>query len=86
MGQGQALVPLLHFVGFRNDRYWNAVRVWGLPDMIHPDWDGYAVGDVAPVDTVVFAQGDAGQAVRSFTVEAARSRARRAGTPRRRGR
>jgi len=40
----------IHFVGFRNDRYWNAVRIWGFPDFIHPRWDVRARfgGDNAP--------------------------------------
>jgi hypothetical protein len=46
---------ITHFVGFRDDRYWNAVAVFGLPDMIHHDWDFRAQSDFAPGDTVVFA-------------------------------
>ena len=68
---------LLHFVGFRDDRYWNAVRVFGLPDVIHGDWDYYAAGDVIEGDTVVFAQGDWSRSPRSFTAEAQASRSRR---------
>lgn len=49
--------PLLHFVGFRDDRYWNAVKVWGVPDMIHEIWDRYGADDVAPGDVVIFANG-----------------------------
>lgn len=70
--------PLLHFVGFRPrrnwDRYWNAVRIWGEPDMLHEAWDCYAENDTAPCDTIIFADGPADQKPRSFTVEAARSR------------
>ena len=80
----QAVTPLmarrkflLHFVGFRDDRYWNAVRVFGLPDVIHRDWDYYAAGDVIEGDTVVFAEGDSSRSPRSFTAEAQASRARR---------
>ncbi|WP_209346905.1 hypothetical protein [Pontixanthobacter sp. CEM42] len=65
---------LVHFVGFRDDRYWNAVRIWGLPDMIHEAWDMYAENDIAPGDIIIFANGDWNQKPRSFTVEAARSR------------
>ena len=72
-----AMPRLLHFVGFRDDRYWNALRVFGPPDMIHEAWDRYAADDVAPGDTVVFALGEANQKPRSFTVEAARSKAER---------
>lgn len=69
-----AMPRLVHFVGFRDDRYWNAVRVFGPPDMIHTAWDRYAADDVAPGDCVVFATGEWNQEPRSFTVEAARSR------------
>ena len=71
------MTRLVHFVGFRDDRYWNARRVFGPPDMIHRDWDRYAADDVPPGDTVVFAEGEWNQRPRSFTVEAARSRAKR---------
>ncbi|MDN3646165.1 hypothetical protein QWY75_08095 [Pontixanthobacter aestiaquae] len=71
---------LVHFVGFRDDRYWNAVRIWGEPDMIHEAWDMYAENDTAPGDIIIFAEGEWNQKPRSFTVEAARSReARRIG-------
>ena len=46
----------IHFVGFRDDRYHNAVAVFGKPDFFHRVWDYRAVGDVAPGDTVVFAR------------------------------
>lgn len=48
----------LHFVGFRDDRYWNAVRVFGLPDFIHRRWDMRAQREIAPGDVIVFATGD----------------------------
>ena len=51
--------PALHFVGFRDDRYWAAVRVWGRPDFVHPDWDRWAAQEVAPGDLVVVARGEA---------------------------
>lgn len=74
------ITALVHFVGFRDDRYWNAVRVWGPPDMIHEAWDRYAADDTAPDDIVIFAEGEWNQKPRSFTVEAARSReAKRSG-------
>lgn len=47
--------PALHFVGFKDDRWHNAVAVWGKPDFIHRFWDRRAVADVAPGDIVVFA-------------------------------
>lgn len=66
----RAKARLVHFVGFRDDRYWNAVRVFGLPDMIHEAWDRYAADDAAPEDLVIFAEGESDQPPRSFTVEA----------------
>ena len=74
------IVPLVHFVGFRDDRYWNAVRVFGPPDVVHRNWDPYAAGDVAPCDTVVHATGEWSRAPRSFSMEAERNRRARRGT------
>jgi hypothetical protein len=48
----------VHFVGFRDDRYHNAVRIFGRPDFVHRVWDHRAVADVAPDDTVVFARAE----------------------------
>jgi hypothetical protein len=48
--------PCVHFVGFKDDAYNRAVRVFGKPDIVHRYWDHRAVGDVAPGDTVVFAR------------------------------
>ena len=70
-------VALVHFVGFRDDRYWNAVRVFGPPDVIHRAFDRYAADDIAPGDTVVFATGPHDQRPRSFSTEAQAARARR---------
>lgn len=53
--------PAIHFIGFRNDRYWNAVAVWGVPDFIHLGWDRRAQREIAEGDTVVFADGPADQ-------------------------
>lgn len=67
-------VSLVHFVGFRDDRYWNAVCVFGPPDMIHQTWDIYAANDVAPWDVAVFAEGEAAREPRSFTLAAQQRR------------
>lgn len=53
----------LHFVRFKDDRYWNAVKTFGRPDFVHRFWDHRAVAEVMPGDTVVFAEGDEHQAV-----------------------
>ena len=48
----------LHFVGFRDDAYLRAVRVFGPPDFIHPRWDRRARREIADGDSVLFAVGD----------------------------
>lgn len=63
----RAQKPAVHFVGFRDERYWNAVRIWGRPDFIHITYDRYAVQDMAPWDIVVFAKGDWQQEPRYFS-------------------
>ena len=47
-----------HFVGFKNDRYYNAIKVFGKPDFIHRRWDVRATHEVCDGDVVVFADGD----------------------------
>ncbi len=47
----------VHFVGFRGAEYRGAVAVWGRPDFFHYTNDPRWPGDVAPGDTVVFADG-----------------------------
>ncbi|WP_228242840.1 hypothetical protein [Porphyrobacter sp. GA68] len=72
---------LIHFVGFRDPQRWaNAERVFGPPDFTHADWDRHALGDIAPGDLIIHATGDWFDAPRSFSREAARSRAARQGT------
>lgn len=51
------MTPALHFVGFRGEEYWSAVRVWGFPDFIHRYLDHRAVGDFAPDDIIICARG-----------------------------
>ena len=53
----------VHHVGFRDDRYWNAFRLFGGPRMIHRRFDRYAVAEIGPDDVVVFAEGDETQPV-----------------------
>lgn len=60
LGHGFFGVPAaLHFVGFRGDEYVSACRCFGTPDFIHrsPDLRFYRGGELAPHDTVVFANG-----------------------------
>lgn len=48
----------LHFVGFKDDRVWNARRVFGQPDFWHRNWDYRAMQEASvPGDVIVFASG-----------------------------
>ncbi len=67
MEEEKRFLPAVHFVGFRDDRYWNAVRIWGEPGFIHETWDTYANDEVAPGDTVIFATGEWNKAPKSFS-------------------
>lgn len=60
---------MLHFVGFKDDRYLNAVSVFGRPDFIHRRWDARAVCEVAPGDVVVFADGDETQPIYPYAYD-----------------
>lgn len=51
------MINVLHFVGFRWDEYHRAIRVFGPPDLVHRQNDRRLWSDVAPGDTVVFANG-----------------------------
>jgi len=51
------VVPAVHFVGFKGDEYWSAVKVWGKPAFIHRGWDNRAQREIHVSDTVVFATG-----------------------------
>lgn len=56
--QTRANVMALHFVGFKDDRIWNARRVFGQPDFYHRNWDYRAWQESrVPGDVVVFATG-----------------------------
>ena len=59
----------LHFVRFKDDRYLNAVKTFGRPDFIHRFWDHRAVSEIAPGDTVVFAEGDETQDIVPFSYD-----------------
>lgn len=49
--------PAVHFVGFRGEEFWSAVRVWGRPHFIHMGNDTRMRRELADEDTVVFARG-----------------------------
>ena len=50
--------PMLHFVGFSDDRVHNALKVFGRPDFWHRFWDQRAAAEIMPGDVVLFATGD----------------------------
>jgi len=60
---------IVHFIGFKDDRYWNAVKVFGPPHYIHPGWDLRAAREIGQSDVLVFAEGNEKQEPRrkSFT-------------------
>ncbi len=60
---------MLHFVRFSDDRYHNAVRVFGKPDFVHRFWDRRAQDEIAPGDLVVFAEGDEYQTINPFAYD-----------------
>ena len=45
---------VVHFVGFRGEEYWSAVKVFGKPTFIHRWHDHRMYGDVAKADTLIF--------------------------------
>lgn len=61
------MIGAFHFVGFKDDRVWNALRVFGPPDFWHRIYDQRAVVEICEGDTVLFASGDETQPVREFT-------------------
>lgn len=59
----------MHFVGFKDDAFIRAKKVFGPPDFIHRFWDARAVDEVVDGDVVVFAEGDERQPVRPFAYD-----------------
>lgn len=56
-----AIERAVHFIGFRGEEYWAAVKAFGRPDFIHRRWDLRAKRELHPDDLVVFATGDENQ-------------------------
>ena len=44
----------MHFIGFRGEEYWSAVKVWGKPDFVHLKAQWSNLGELAPEDIVIF--------------------------------
>lgn len=51
----EQITPVVHFVGFRRDEYWSAVKIWGKPHYIHPTLDAAALKEIHESDTVIIA-------------------------------
>lgn len=51
----------MHFVGFRDDAYLRAVRVFDSPCFVHPAWDQRTRREIADGDSILFATGDGTQ-------------------------
>lgn len=51
----EQVTPVIHFVGFRSDEYWSAVKIWGFPHYIHPMLDACALREIHETDTVIIA-------------------------------
>ena len=51
-------VRCVHYVGFRDDAFMRAKRIFGGPVFIHRRWDRRARRDIGPEDIVIFAEGD----------------------------
>lgn len=62
-----AVTRVVHYVGFRDDRYWNAYRIFGGPRFLHRGWDLRALRDIGEDDVVVFSQGEADQEPRKMS-------------------
>ena len=53
------MTRVVHYIGFRDDAYVRARRIFGTPAVIHRWWDRRAVREIDPErDVVVFATGD----------------------------
>lgn len=59
-------MPCVHFVAFRGEEYWSAVKVWGKPHVIHMGWDHRGQREIGEDDLVIFAKGDEHQPFRPW--------------------
>lgn len=48
---------VVHFVGFRGEEFWSAVKLWGYPHMVHMGWDKRAKREIGEDDLVIVANG-----------------------------
>ena len=59
---------VVHFVRFDrfDQRFSNAVAVFGKPTFLHRNWDRRAKREIAEGDVVVFAKGEAEQSLSAY--------------------
>lgn len=60
---------MMHFVGFKNDRVYAALKAFGPPDFWHRRWDRRAQDEIAPGDVAIFADGDEHSPVDPFAFD-----------------
>lgn len=62
------MASIVHFVRFErfDQRYWNAVAVFGPPAFLHRVWDNRARREIEDHDLVVFVRGGSDQPVSPF--------------------
>ena len=60
---------MLHFIGFKDDRYNTAVKTFGKPDFVHRRWDYRALCEVCECDVAIFADGDEHSPVNPFAYD-----------------
>ena len=61
---------VVHFFGFRGAEYNSAVRVWGVPDFVHPVHDRRAYVEYDPQnDIAVFANKETPDRIHSYRRE-----------------
>lgn len=53
------------FIGFKDDRIWNAKRIFGEPDWFCRVWDERAKNEIAEGDVCIFATGTDADAPRA---------------------
>lgn len=59
----------LHFVCFKDDAYFRAMKIFGKPDFVHRHYDKRCVAEIMEGDTVVFASGDETQPIFPYTYD-----------------
>lgn len=47
-------ISCVHFVGFRGEEYWSAVRIWGRPHYTWPEASFRTLGETGPEDVVIY--------------------------------